>query len=352
MDPPGLSTSLGGFAVRTVAAPMCNRSPARLWSVRFLVTGAAGFIGSHLCSRLVADGHDVVGFDDLSEGSPGNLVDVPEVRFIQGDLRKPDAVRKALVGCDVVLHQGALRSVQRSVVEPERFTDVNVLGTLNVLVAAREEPATVVFSSSSSIYGDQKRYPLTEDMEPRPRSPYAATKVAGEAYCRAWFESFGVPTVSLRYFNVYGPGQNPGSQYAAVIPRFVTACLAGSDPVIYGDGQQARDFTYIDDIVAANVLAAGMPQRARGQIVNIGGGRSPTSVNELLSMIARLTGTTPRPVRMPPQEGDIRRSEADISLARRLIGYEPGVPIEEGLRRTVEWFRISNSAQRATPHGT
>jgi nucleoside-diphosphate-sugar epimerase len=321
-------------------------------SVRVLVTGAAGFIGSHLCRRLVAEGHDVVGFDDLSEGSLANLVDVPEVRFIQGDLRESEAVSKALVGCHVVLHHGAMRSVQLSVVEPQRFTDVNVLGTLNVLVAARNELASVVFSSSSSIYGNRKRYPLTEDMEPRPRSPYAATKVAGEAYCRAWFESFGVPTVSLRYFNVYGPGQNPGSQYAAVIPRFVTACLAGSDPVIYGDGQQARDFTYIDDIVAANVLAAGMPKRARGQMMNIGGGRSPTSVNELLSMIARLTGTTPRPVRMPPQEGDIRRSEADISLARRLIGYDPGVPIQEGLRRTVEWFRTFNSEQRATPDGT
>jgi UDP-glucose 4-epimerase len=232
-----------------------------------------------------------------------------------------------------------MKSVERSVEDPEGFDRVNVRGTLHVLLAARDAGAAVVFASSTSIYGDQERYPLTEDMEPRPRSPYAATKLAGEAYSRVFWESFDVPTVSLRYFNVYGPGQDPKSQYAAVIPRFTTACLTGAIPVIYGDGEQARDFTYIDDVVEANLLAARMPGAARGRVLNIGGGREPTSVNELLATISLLTGTEPEPVYEPPREGDIRLSEADVSRARTAIGYEPKVGIEEGLRRTVEWFR-------------
>jgi nucleoside-diphosphate-sugar epimerase len=306
--------------------------------MRYLVTGAAGFIGSHLCRGLVAEGHDVVGVDDLSEGRLDNLSGVPEVRLVQIDLRDEAAVRDAARDCDVVLHHAAKKSVQRSVEEPGAFTDVNVRGTLHVLLAARDVGANVVFASSSSIYGDQDRYPLSEDMEPRPRSPYAASKLAGEAYLRAWWESYAIPTVSLRYFNVYGPGQDPASQYAAVIPRFVTACLIGEAPVIYGDGEQARDFTYVDDVVEANLRAASAPEGARGQVLNIGGGHTPTTVNRLLELIAELTGTRPTPRREPPREGDIRRSEADVGKARRLIGYDPKVNIEEGLRRTVEWF--------------
>lgn len=313
--------------------------------MRFLVTGAAGFIGSHLCERLVAEGHDVVGFDDLSDGSLDNLAAVPEVRFVQSDLRDEEAVRKAAAGCDTILHQGAMKSVPRSVRLPGATTDVNVRGTLNVLLAAREESAVVVFASSSSTYGDQDRYPLREDMEPRPRSPYAATKLAGEALCRAWWHSFSIPTVALRYFNVYGPGQDPKSEYAAVIPRFTTACLTGGTPVVYGDGEQARDFTYIDDVVTANLLAARAPEAARGRVLNIGGGRKPTSVNALLSMIAKHTETQPVPFHEPPREGDIMLSEADVSLARSLIGYEPKIALEEGVRRTVEWF--ANAAARA-----
>jgi UDP-glucose 4-epimerase len=306
--------------------------------MRALVTGAAGFIGSHLCRRLVAEGHDVIGLDDLSDGSLDNLSGLPEIRFVEEDLRDEEAVRKAAVGCDVVLHHGAMKSVPRSVRLPEATTDVNIRGTLNVLLAAKEESAAVVFASSSSIYGDQDVYPLREDMEPRPRSPYAATKLAGEALCRAWWHSFSVPTVALRYFNVYGPGQDPNSEYAAVIPRFTMACLSGGTPVIYGDGEQARDFTYIDDVVHANLLAAPAPEAARGRMVNIGGGRKPTSMNALLSMIARCMRTEPVPVHEPPREGDIRLSEADVTLARSLIGYEPRIDIEEGVRRTVEWF--------------
>jgi UDP-glucose 4-epimerase len=307
--------------------------------MKMLVTGAAGFIGSHLCRRLVAEGHEVVALDDLSEGSLENLAGVDEAGFERIDICDADALGRAALGCDVVFHHAARKSVQRSVEDPDAFDRVNIRGTFNVLESARTVGASVVFASSSSVFGDQERYPVTEDMAPRPRSPYAATKLAGEAYCRAWSESMGVPTVSLRYFNVFGPGQDPASPYAAVIPRFVTACLKAGRPVIYGDGEQSRDFTYIDDVVEANLLAARMPEGARGRVLNAGGGRPPTTVNQLLAEISRLTGTVPDTVHERPREGEIRRSEADISLARRLIGYEPKVPIEEGLRRTVEWFR-------------
>jgi nucleoside-diphosphate-sugar epimerase len=307
--------------------------------MRTIVTGGAGFIGSHLCRRLVAEGHDVVALDDLSDGKLENLADVPAIRFVQADLRDEKAVAVAASGCEVVFHQGAMRSVPRSIEQPERTTDVNVRGTLNVLLAARDQGAVVVFASSSSVYGDQQTFPLQEDMAPQPRSPYAASKLAGEAYCRAWWLSFGVPTVSLRYFNVYGPGQDPANEYAAVVPRFVMACLDGTRPEVHGDGDQSRDFTFIGDVVEANLLAALAPEDARGRVLNIGGGREPTSVNRILEIVADLTGTDPEPVHTPPRQGDVRRTEADVSLARRLIGYEPGVGIEEGLRRTVAWFR-------------
>lgn len=277
--------------------------------MRALVTGAAGFIGSNLCRRLVAEGHDVVALDDLSEGSLANLADVRELRFDETDICDEDALARATIGCEVVFHQAARKSVQRSIEDPDAFDRVNVRGTFNVLESARMAGASVVFASSSSVFGDQDRFPLTEDMEPRPRSPYAATKVAGEAYCRAWSGSLGVPTITLRYFNVYGPGQDPDSPYAAVIPRFVTACLTGGRPVIFGDGDQARDFTYIDDVVEANLLAARMPEPARGRVLNAGGGRSPTTVNELLGAIAELTGTS-------PNRSTIRRARGTSAGAR------------------------------------
>jgi len=307
--------------------------------MRFLITGAAGFIGSHLCGGLVADGHDVVGVDDLSEGSLENLQRAPEVRFERADICDASTLGDVARGCQTILHHAARKSVQLSLVDPLGFDRVNVRGTLTVLQVARDVGASVVFASSSSVFGDQDRYPLTEDMEPRTLSPYAATKLAGEAYCRAWSASLGVPTIALRYFNVYGPGQDPNSPYAAVIPRFVVACLTGDRPVIYGDGTQARDFTYVDDVVDANLLASLMPQRATGRVLNAGAGRPPTNVADLLSMIASLTGTSPDPVHRAAQEGDIHRSEADISLAHDLIGYTPKVPIEEGLHRTIAWFR-------------
>ena len=307
--------------------------------MRALVTGAAGFIGSHLCRRLIADGHEVVGLDDLSDGTLENLSDVPELRFVEGDLRDEHTVQESARGCAVVFHQGAMRSVPRSIVEPGKTTDVNVRGTLNVLLAARDGPATVVFASSSSVYGDRDTFPLQESMSPLPRSPYAASKLAGEGFCRSWWSSYGVPTVALRYFNVYGPGQDPANAYAAVVPLFTLACLTGSAPEIHGDGEQSRDFTFIDDVVEANLRAGRAPEGARGTVLNIGGGQEPTSINQVLRIVARLTESRPEPVHVEARPGDVRKTEADVSLARRLIGYEPAYDIERGLARTVQWFR-------------
>lgn len=306
--------------------------------MKALVTGAAGFIGSRLTARLVSDGCEVVGLDDLSDGKIENLSDVPAVQLIEADLRDADAVRAAARGCEVIFHQGAVRSVPRSMKHPDLATNVNVLGTLNVLMAAADSGARVVSASSSSVYGDQERFPLTEDLPTRPRSPYAASKLAGEVYCQAWTRAFGVPTASLRYFNVYGPWQSPESQYAAVVPLFILACLRGEAPTIHGDGEQARDFTFIDHVVQANVLAAAAGESAAGRVFNVGGGQTPTSVNEVLAIVAELTGTDPAPVHEPPREGDVRLTDADVSLARELLGYEPRTTMREGLERTVAWF--------------
>ena len=306
---------------------------------RVLVTGAAGFIGSHISRRLVAEGFEVVGLDDLSDGSLDNLRDVPEVRFVEADIQDEAAVAEAARGCGTIFHQGAKRAVPRSMAFPAQTTYVNVGGMLNVLLAAREEDATVVSASSSSVYGDQDEFPLHEGMDLRPRSPYAASKVATEVYCASFWLSHGVRSVSLRYFNVYGPGQDPENEYAAVIPRFIMACLTGSQPVIFGDGDQARDFTYIDDVVEANLGASRGPDQAWGRAFNIGGAEPPTSINRLLERIGELSGVTPEPVHEPDRAGDVRLTEADVSLARGMLGYAPQVPIEEGLRRTVEYFR-------------
>lgn len=314
--------------------------------MRALVTGAAGFIGSHLCDRLVAEEHEVVGLDDLSAGSVDNLAESPSVDLVEGDLRDLDGVRRAARGCDVIFHQGALRSVSRSVEDPERTTEVNVGGTLNVLLAARAEGARVVFASSSSVYGDQRELPLHEGLTPQPRSPYAASKLAGEVYCSTWSRIFEVPTVSLRYFNVYGPRQDPHSEYATVVPLFILACLGGDSPTIHGDGEQARDFTYIDDVIEANLLAARAPEAAVGRAINVGGGARPTTVNGLLRLIAEITGTDPDPHHVEPRAGDVRITDADISLAADVLLVRPSTTLERGLRRTVDWFRRN---MQATP---
>ena len=307
--------------------------------MRALVTGAAGFIGSHLCRGLLAAGHEVVGLDDMSFGTEDNLDDAREVRLEVADLRDRAAVRRAAEGCDVIHHHGAMRSVPLSVRFPVRTTQVNVEGTLNVLLAAQDVGARVVYASSSSVYGDQDEFPAREEMQPKPKSPYAASKLSGELYCRAWHRGFGVPTVSLRYFNVYGPRQDPESEYAAVVPRFIVACMNGNRPVIHGDGEQSRDFTYIDDVVDANLRAATAGEEAWGGVFNVGGGREPTTINRVLELVARETQASPDPVFEPPREGDVRMSQADVSAAGRVLGYEPAVSMEEGIRRTVEWFR-------------
>ena len=315
---------------------------------RVLVTGAAGFIGSHLVRRLVAEGHQVVGLDDLSTGSTDALGDVPEVRFVEGDVCDLALVQRLAQGCASIFHQAALRSVQLSIHEPVRTTRTNVLGTLNVLLAAERADATVVCASSSSVYGEQEHYPVREEATPDPRSPYASSKLAGEAYCRAMWRSAGVRVVALRYFNVFGPGQDPASEYAAVIPRFVTACLGGDRPVIDGDGEQGRDFTYVDDAATANLLAARAPEEAFGRVFNVGGGRPPISILELLARVAAICEVEPDPVHAPPRPGDIRSSHADLSRSTAVLGYRPDVSIDDGLRRTVTSFRerVTSAAAR------
>jgi nucleoside-diphosphate-sugar epimerase len=303
------------------------------------VTGAAGFIGSRLSARLAAEGHDVIGLDDLSEGSLDNLEDATSAAFVPVDLRDVEGVARAAEGCEVIFHQGAKRSVPRSLVEPSITTEVNVTGTLNVLLAARSVGARVVWASSAAVYGDQESFPLHERMLPRPKSPYAASKLAGEAYARAFFISLGVPTVSLRYFNVYGPGQDPASEYSAAIPRFITACLLGTRPVIHGDGEQTRDFTFVQDVVEANLRAAAAPDSAFGEAFNVGGGARPSSINEVLATIAELTGAHPDPIREPARAGDIRTTAADMTRCEQVLGYVPSIDIREGLRRTVDWYR-------------
>jgi len=303
-----------------------------------LVTGAAGFIGSNLCRRLVEEGYHVRGLDDLSDGSLENLANVPALDFVEADLRDADAVIGAARGVDVIFHQGAKRSVPRSLEQPVLTTEVNVGGTLNVLLAAKATNARVVAASSSSVYGEQDVMPQVETMYPRPRSPYAASKLAGEAYCHAYWVSVGVRAISMRYFNVYGPGQSPESEYAAVVPKFIVACMDDTRPVIHGDGEQARDFTYIDDVVEANLQAARAADAAQGRAFNIGGGAEPTSINRILSLAADLTGASPDPIREPARAGDVRRTDADISLARELLGFDPQVRIETGMARTVASF--------------
>jgi nucleoside-diphosphate-sugar epimerase len=319
--------------------------------LRTLVTGAAGFIGSHLCDRLIAEGHDVVGFDDLSAGSLTNLAAASPIHLVEGDLGDADAVLQAARGCDLIFHQGAVRSVPRSIEDPVRTTEVNVGGTLNVLLAAREEGSRVVFASSSSVYGNRPELPLHEGMEPQPRSPYAASKLAGEFYCSTWSRTFGVPTVSLRYFNVYGPRQDPHSQYATVIPAFILACLEGNRPTIHGDGEQARDFTYVDDVVEANLMATNFPRVAIGRAINIGGGARPTSINALLRLIAGISGTDVHPRHVEPRPGDVRVTDADISLATAVLGFRPTISMQRGLERTLEWFRMTLPSQLATAGG-
>jgi UDP-glucose 4-epimerase len=307
---------------------------------RSLVTGGAGFIGSNLVHALVERGDAVRVFDDLSTGRLSNLGDLlGEVDVVEGDLRDPDALARAIRGVGVVFHLGALASVARSVADPRSTHEVNVTGTINVLLAAREAGCErVVFASSSAVYGEQTTFPLHEGLMCRPISPYGASKLAGERYLGAFHDSYGLATVALRFFNVFGPRQDPAGEYAAVVPRFVGRSLAGEPVTIYGDGEQSRDFVFVGDVVRACLLAAEAQSEAWGGAFNVATGERRT-VNELAAAIAGIVGPgLPEPVHEDARPGDVRESHADVMEADRLLGYVPEIDFGLGLRRTVAWF--------------
>jgi UDP-glucose 4-epimerase len=308
-------------------------------TMEILVTGGAGFIGSNLVRSLVAQGDRVEVFDDLSTGSRGNLSDVDGgAKLTVGDVRDAGAIARAVAGKEVVYHLAALPSVARSVADPATSHAVNVDGTLNVLEAARSSGVRrVVLASSSSVYGDTPTLPKHEEMPVSPRSPYAASKLAAEGYCRSYAHAYGLETVSLRFFNVFGPRQDPQSEYAAAIPRFVTRMLAGRPAVIFGDGRQSRDFTFITNAVQACLLSATAGPQASGEAFNVGCG-SRITLLELVAMLGEIIGGAPEPEFAPSRAGDVRDSEAAVSKAVTLLGYQPLVGVREGLVETVRWF--------------
>lgn len=306
--------------------------------MKTLVTGGAGFIGSHLAEALIARGDDVRIIDNFATGSRENVrVLGDDVELVEGDLRSYERAHAAVRGCEIVFHQAALGSVPRSVQDPLTTNAANVTGTLNVLLAARDAGVRrVVFASSSSIYGRSPELPKHEDMRPLPMSPYAVSKLAGETYCQSFSEVFDLETVALRYFNVFGPRQDPESQYAAVIPLFITALSRGESPTIHGDGEHSRDYTFIENVVAANLLAM-ENERAVGQTINVAcGGRF--TLNELVDDLRDIMGTDVQAIYGPGRSGDVPHSQADISRARELLGFEPAVGFREGLERTVAYF--------------
>ncbi len=305
-----------------------------------LVTGGAGFIGSHIVRRLLDDGHQVTVIDNLSTGSRENLAEVMErIAFIEGDIRQAADCDRACKGAEIVFHVAALPSVPRSIEDPVACNDHNVNGTIQVLEAARRAKARrVVYSSSSSVYGDTAVLPKVETMEPLCRSPYATAKLAGEQYVLAYGRAGLLEGVALRYFNVFGPRQSPTSAYAAVIPVFLQAAQSGATATIFGDGDQTRDFTYIANVVEANMLGAfGPAERVNGWVSNAGAG-SRISLNQLLDLVETVTGRKVKRQYAPPRAGDVRDSQASLERAAQVLGYHPGVNVEEGLRRTWEWF--------------
>jgi UDP-glucose 4-epimerase len=308
----------------------------------YLVTGGAGFIGSHVAERLLRDGARVRILDNFSTGRRANLAfarrESRRVEVLRGDITHLPTVVRAMRGVRVVFHQAALRSVPRSIKDPLGTNDSNVTGTLHVLEAARRaRVGRVVYASSSSVYGDRPDLPKREDQPPAPVSPYAASKAGGELYASVWNRLFGVEAVGLRYFNVFGPRQDPQSEYAAVIPRFIVRGLRGVPLEVHGDGTQSRDFTYIDNVVEANLLAATVPAAA-GEVFNVGCG-SRTSLLEIIAILEEMLGRPLVRRHTPARAGDVPHTLADIAKAKRLLGYEPLVDFTEGLRRTVEYFR-------------
>jgi nucleoside-diphosphate-sugar epimerase len=302
--------------------------------MRALVTGGAGFIGSAVARLLIAEGSEVRVFDNLLTGFEHNIP--PEAEFIRGDLRNPGEVAAACRDIDVVFHQGAVRSVPKSVDDPRLSHDSNITGTLNVLEGSRlASVPRLVYASSSSVYGETEEAINRETHPPNPQSPYAVTKLAGEYYCRVWTALGRLSTVPLRYFNVFGPGQHPESKYAAVFPGFVTALAAGRAPEVHWDGLQSRDFTYVEDVARANLLAARADDRIDGEVINIGGGH-PRSVLDVLRSVSEAIGRTSEPVFQPKRPGDVRRTHADITKARDLLGWQPQTEWTEAVAATVE----------------
>jgi nucleoside-diphosphate-sugar epimerase len=306
---------------------------------KFLVTGGAGFIGSNICKRLVSQGCFVRVVDNLLTGKKSNLADIiDKIEFIEADMGDEDVARLAMKNIDFCLHQGALPSVPRSVDNPAATHQHCLDATFTLLLTARDVGIKrFVYAASSSAYGDTPALPKMETMLPNPLSPYAASKLAGEYYCSVFHTVFGLETISLRYFNVFGPHQDPTSQYAAAIPAFVTAILKGQQPIVYGDGEQSRDFTYVDNVVEANLLAA-HAKKTCGQVINIACGQSVT-VNETISIINELTDRDIKPIYADPRPGDVKHSLADITLAKKTIGFKPRVSFRDGLQKAIGWYR-------------
>jgi nucleoside-diphosphate-sugar epimerase len=310
---------------------------------KMAVTGGAGFIGSNLAEYLSTLGHSVVVIDDFSTGREENLTGWADkfrnrVQLVRADINETDRTREAFRGVRYLFHQAAIPSVPRSIADPTATNHSNISGTLSVLIAARDAGVRrVVYASSSSIYGDDPGLPKVESRTGRPLSPYALSKKVGEEYCRLFHQLYGLETVCLRYFNVFGPRQDPKSEYAAVIPRFATRLLTRQAPIIYGDGEQTRDFTFVSNIVAANCTAA-MHPRAAGEVFNVGCG-TRTSLNDLLREMSSILGVTCQPSYQPARPGDVKHSVADVGKAERLLGYTPSVSLREGLVRVFAWYR-------------
>jgi nucleoside-diphosphate-sugar epimerase len=318
----------------------------RSLTMRVLITGGAGFIGSHLVRRMLELGHEVRILDSFATGRRENLADLDGPELVEGDIQSYERVHTASLGCEVVLHEAALPSVPRSVQDPLMTNVVNVTGTLNALLAARDNDVRrVVYASSSSVYGPGEVLPKEESLPPAPISPYAVSKLAGEGYCRAFSAIYGLECVALRYFNVFGPRQDPKSQYAAVIPKFIQAALDGRRPPVYGDGEQSRDFTYVDNVVDANLRAIESTTGV-GEVFNVACGERIT-LNEVLVKIGALLGTSLEADYLPTRQGEIPHSMANIDRARATLGYEPAVSFDEGLRRTLEHLVASRSPRSA-----
>jgi len=310
----------------------------------YLITGGAGFIGSHIAERLVRDGHNVRVLDDLSSGHLVNLASMRDsVEFIEGDIRNTQVVNEAVKGAYVVFHEAALGSVPRSVADPVTTHQVNITGTLNVFLASRDAGVRrVVYASSSSVYGETPVLPKREDMSPQPLSPYALSKLAGEHYASVFKHVYNFEIVSLRYFNIFGPRQDPESQYAAVIPRFITALLNGKAPVVYGDGLQSRDFTFVDNVVNANLLAAEADGIA-GEAFNVACGGRYTLL-DLLTKTKEILGSDIKPVHEAARAGDVRDSQASIEAAQKAFGYRVSVDFAEGLEKTIDWYKQNSDS--------